>query len=74
MHWPEKALQYKGMLPFGSEVIKYVNNHSFGRKVAKSPDYADHVFLQEITNKRSIFSGKLSIEINNEMYLQGREI
>jgi len=80
MHHVEKAKVYRGFLPYGSEVVKYVNNlaerrlagsHSY---VPTSPSYADHVHLQQLTNTMSDFTGTCTIELNNMMYLDGKEL
>jgi hypothetical protein len=79
MHHTEKAKKYTGFLPYGSAVIAFVNSlDSFscttGRKIKSNPDYSDHVFLQNITNRAAQLSGKTSIQINNEMYLEGKKL
>jgi len=76
MHHPKQAKEYKGLLPYGSEVVKYVNVKikTKPHNIPTSPDYSDHVFLQHITNEMSEFTGISTVEINNMMYLQGRHI
>lgn len=80
MHHVEKAKKYRGFLPFGSEVVKYVNNLEEKRSagshayVAVSPSYADHVWLQQLTNTMSDFNSICTIELNNVMYLEGRKL
>lgn len=74
MHHTEKAKKYTGFLPYGSAVIAFVNSLDSGRKIKANPDYSDHVFLQNISNRAAQLSGKTSIQINNEMYLEGKKL
>jgi hypothetical protein len=76
LHHPETARNYRGLLPFGSEVVKYINKmiKNKPKPVLASPDVADHVFLQQITNSMSDFTGMTTVTINNVMYLEGRKI
>jgi hypothetical protein len=72
-HW-DKAKQFTGFLPFGSAVIAFVNSlESRPRDMGSNPDYADHVYLQTISNEESRIWGIPSIEINNRMYLDGKK-
>ena len=76
MHHMELARDYNGFLPYGSAVIAFVNalNSKPGAVSTTSPSYADHVYLQEISNRESIGLNIPSVEINNMMYLQGIKI
>jgi hypothetical protein len=74
MHHLEKAKKYTGLLPFGAPIINFVNTLSNKPKIIKSPDFSDHVFLQNISNKAAQLRGMTSIEINNEIYLEGKKI
>jgi hypothetical protein len=64
---------YKGMLPFGREVIKYYNSIvSSGMTVKGSPTFKDHVNLRELSYRKAILMGVPTITINNLMYHFGR--
>ena len=72
---PELIQGYKGMLPFGREVLKYYNSIVLGGKVIKgSPTYKDHVSLREMSLRKSILLGMPMITINNIMYWLGKEM
>ena len=73
-HW-DKAVKYTGFLPFGAPVIAFVNTlETRPKDVVTSPDYADHVYLQNISNEEARINGVPSIEINNRMYLAGKRL
>lgn len=76
MDHPSTAKEYRGFLPFGSEVAKYANTlQSRPRKLPlNSHNLKDHVWLKEISNEMSDFLGVPSVEVNNIMYLKGLEI
>jgi len=72
---PEIAADYRGMLPFGREVILYFNSIVSSDMIVKgSPSFKDHVNLREITNRKAALMGMPSITINNVMYHFGRII
>ena len=67
------AKDYKGLVPFGGEVIKFCNTLTERLHVIPlTPDYDDHVWLQEITIREALLSGMPTIEINNLFYLFGK--
>lgn len=66
---------YKGMLPFGREVVKYYNSIvSPPKRVKGSPSFKDHVSLREISLRKSILTGMPMVTINNLMYWFGKEM
>lgn len=75
MHHMELAWGYDGLLPFGSAVVAFVN--TLGTRpndIPTSPSYADHVYLQNISNRESLALRMPSVEINNIMYLKGLKL
>jgi hypothetical protein len=67
--------EYKGMLPFGREVLKYYNTIvPPERNIKGSPTYKDHAYLRDISLRKSILTGMPMITINNLMYWFGKEI
>lgn len=71
----ELIRDYKGMLPFGREVIKYYNTIvSQDMMVKGSPTFKDHVNLRDISLRKSILTGMPMITINNLMYWFGKEM
>ena len=71
----ELAKDYKGMLPFGREVIKFYNTIVPADQVIKgSPTYRDHINLRDLSNRKAILMGVPSITINNLMYQFGRSM
>lgn len=72
---PELITGYKGMLPFGREVVKYYNAIvPPAKKVKGSPTFKDHVNLREISLRKSILMGMPMVTINNLMYWFGKEM
>ena len=71
-----QAREYRGFLPYGSEVIKYVNKALKGqwKHISGSPDYADHVFLRDRTNQTADNLNMPTVTINNIMHIQGSRI
>ena len=75
MHHMDVAMDYKGFLPYGSAVIAFVNSlESKTRDIPSNPDYADHVYLRDITNREALAFNMPSVEINNVMYLRGLKL
>jgi hypothetical protein len=75
MHHPDKAKDYTGFQPYGGPVIAFVNSlESKLRDIPASPSYADHSYLQQITNREARVWGMPSVEINNVMYLRGKKL
>jgi hypothetical protein len=74
-HHPDKAEDFIGFLPYGSPIIAFINSlASRPRDIPANPSLADHVYLQQITNREARVFGMPSIEINNLMYLRGKKI
>jgi hypothetical protein len=72
VHHMDKAKAFTGFLPYGSPVVAFVNSlRSKPRNIPMNPDYADHVYLQTISNQEALTFNMPSIEINNIMYLKG---
>jgi len=72
---PELASAYRGMLPFGREVIACYNYITPPEYAIKgSPSFRDHIRLRDISNKKALLMGMPSITINNLMYQIGRNI
>lgn len=73
---PEVAKEYRGLQSFGSEVIKFYDSvieEQF--KIDKrSPNYQDHLRLQEMTNRYADLLGMTPIAVNTLMYLEGKEM
>lgn len=76
IHHREKAKDFNGFLPYGSAVIAYINNLDLQRSkpITPTPSFADHVFLQKISNQEAQALGISSVEINNIMYIQGTKL
>ena len=76
IHHMVQAQEYRGFLPYGSEIIKYVNVALKGqwKHISGSPDYADHVFLRDMTNLIADNLNMPTITINNIMHIQGSRI
>jgi hypothetical protein len=71
----ELVRDYKGMLPFGREVIKYYNTIVPQVMAVKgSPSFKDHVNLRDISIRKSILTGMPMVTINNLMYWFGKEM
>lgn len=71
----ELIRDYKGMLPFGKEVIKYYNTIvPQGMTVKGSPSFKDHVNLRDISLRKSLLTGIPMVTINNLMYWFGKEM
>jgi hypothetical protein len=69
------AIEYKGLVPFGSAVIAYVNSLELGhKKIGNSPDLQDHIYLQKMCNREAQFREISSQEMNNRMYLAGLKL
>ena len=66
---PEKAREYRGLLPFGSEVVKFFNATIGTAK--PTPTFQDHIALRDYTNALSDHLGISTVMLNNEMYLEG---
>lgn len=75
-HYPYKARDYRGMLPFGSNVIMAVNAiDGFEPKVEESkPSFQDHVRLMVLTNRLADKYGMTTLAINDLLYLEGRAL
>ena len=72
---PDVATEYRGMLPFGGEVVRYYNTIVPADMMVKgSPSFKDHINLREISNRKAILLGMPSITINNIMYNFGKLI
>jgi hypothetical protein len=71
-----KGGRYTGFLPYGSAVITFINSleSRHGNTIKQTPNYADHVYLQQLSNTMSALMGISSIELNNYMYLEGMKI
>jgi hypothetical protein len=65
---------YTGLLPFGAAVITFYNSLGLYKTISKSPDFADHVNLQNLSNELAPALGITSMDLNNYMYLEGMEI
>jgi hypothetical protein len=74
MHHMDLAGGYTGFLPFGSAVIVFMNSIKDLRAIPDSPTYADHAYLQTISNREAKTFNMPSVEINNIMYLRGKKI
>jgi hypothetical protein len=71
----DKAMQYTGFLPYGKPVIAFVNSlESKPRAIPTMPTFADHLYLQQISNREALTFNMPSVEINNIMYLRGLKI
>jgi len=71
----EVAKDYKGMLPFGREVIKYYNTLVPNAMAVKgSPGFRDHMHLMDLSNRKAALMGVPSITINNLMYNFGKAV
>jgi hypothetical protein len=71
---PDLAKKYRGMLPFGSQVIKFYNEVPLGEKITSTPSFKDHVRLMDFTNALADQTGSTTVSLNNEMYLEGGRI
>jgi len=72
---PELAREYKGLLPFGREVVKFFNTMTPPEwRIKGSPSFKDHIRLQEISNRKAILMGLPTVTINSMMYQFGRLI
>jgi hypothetical protein len=70
---PEIASAYKGMLPFGKEVLMYYNHIVRTEwQIKNSPTFKDHVRLRDVSNRKALLMGIPSITINNLMYQFGK--
>lgn len=69
----EMAIGYRGMLPFGREVVRYYNTAvPTNLRVKGSPTFRDHASLRNISNRKAILMGVPTLTINNLMYQFGR--
>ena len=71
-HHLDKAFDYKGLQPFGSFVIHFMNKLSSIDDVGSNPDLRDHIRLKNLTDKYSKLLGVSSTVVNTLMYLEGR--
>jgi hypothetical protein len=72
---PDQAMEYRGMLPFGREVVAYYNTIvEESWLIDGSPTFKDHVRLRDLSNRKAIFMGVPTITINNLMYQFGKKI
>jgi hypothetical protein len=75
MNHMDLAWEYNGFLPFGSAVAAFVNTlETRPNDISASPSYADHVYLQNISNREAQAFRMPSVEINNIMYLKGLKL
>jgi hypothetical protein len=75
LHHPRVAREYRGMVPFGSEVTKYYNSIPWiPKRVTGSPTYTDHVNLRNISNDLSDHLGWSTVIVNNAMHIEGIKI
>lgn len=71
----EMAPEYRGMLPFGREVVRYYNTIvPTELRITGSPNFKDHVSLRNISNKKAILMGVPTLTINNLMYQFGKSM
>lgn len=69
----EMAPGYRGMLPFGREVVKYYNTlYPDEGYIGGTPSFKDHIHLRDLSNRKAILMGVPSITINHLMYQFGR--
>lgn len=76
LHHPDLAKLYRGLLPFGREVIAFYKkcNANLNPLSGVTPNYQDHLKLQIFTNLMATHLGITSVMINNFMYLEGRRL
>jgi len=79
--WPVKvylqhhmalAREYRGMLPFGSEVIRFLNER-MGMELPVTPSATDHVMLRDLSNGMAEALGIPTVVVNDVMYILGRD-
>lgn len=73
MNYPEMAVRYRGLLPFGSAVIRYCN--ALDEKpniIPTTPSYADHVWLRDLSLREATYRNVSPLYINNEMFVLGQ--
>jgi hypothetical protein len=71
----EMARDYRGMLPFGKEVIASYNSMVKSEyHLYKSPTFIDHIRLKILTNRKSDLTGIPTVTINTLMYKHGRTL
>jgi hypothetical protein len=71
----ELSITYRGMLPFGEEIVTYYNGIAPNNYTIKgSPTFKDYIRLRDITNKKAILMGVPTLTINNLMYSFGKAI
>jgi len=68
---PEKALTYKGCLPFGKPVQDYFNQCHPDQQIKGTPDYKDHTILKDWSNKLAMLCNIPSVTVNTLMHLGG---
>lgn len=75
MDHPDLKLQYKGMLPFGREIVRYYNSLVPPEDSIKgSPTFKDHLKLNKITLRKASSMNMPTVTINNIMYWLGKEM
>jgi hypothetical protein len=76
LHHPELARAYRGMLPYGKEVIAFYNNCPYDAPeiMGKTPTYAEHEYLRTMTNLLADHTGWSTVMLNNMMYLEGQKL
>jgi len=72
-HHPAIAREYRGLLPIGLEVLKYLNEVD-GVNKYESPDLRAHMLLRDMSNQMADALGIPSITINDIMYLKGTQL
>ncbi len=74
-HHPELIALYRGMLPFGKNVIATVNAiEGYAPRVLSTPSFSDHVRLMELTNGIADRTGFTSLYVNDQFYLYGKKL
>lgn len=73
---PAIAKQYRGLQPFGQQVIKWVNKFypPVEGAITVSPTFKHHIHLRDLTNWLTDLSGETTSWINTKMYIEGQDV
>ena len=69
-HHLEVAREYRGFLPFGSEVISFIKN-AMKCDISPTPTAQEHIYLRDLSNGMAAALNIPSIVINDMMYILG---
>jgi len=70
----ELCRTYRGLLPLGSDVLRFMKEVWPEWSMAASASYADHVWMRDLTVKLADITGLTPVMINHIMYVAGGKL